>query len=1150
MADKLAKLKKKLAKQKQQTAEDFLRAPKRKKKTLRTSTRQMEQRNFEDQNMKTFLRKLLSMNLDNASLPEVKDAIKEYYPEASRAIKKTDPSLEPQALKARVQELWEALPRDEKINRVLNAFGDKRNVGWSRKGFVRKLTALSPDLISLYIAAYLKQNDSYHIFFEEWVEEPDIAPRIDLVGLDRGDGALQSPVEDDPDHVTRQEVMDDARAKARGYAEEKGITVTSPSYYGMLDEIAHAQNKAIAKKLALAQRKLREARAQSAQLRIQLRQKTITKSQRNKKRKALRIPWYEGKIKKYQSQIEEAALQLHPIILADLMARARELGVPNPEELSLGDIYTRMRTTSPQTRSRLVERAAEYDIAGAEDLDILSLKQRITEAEQGLTGKQRAARHAKKLKSITKKLKALKPVKRPGIKTMVRDEDLVDFVGLVQGQHQKLAKLSDAQLIALASQWGIKVDKTKYNRGKLLPQIIERELESAVLVDAEKSALAHKLSILMDVPVKSFREWTVEALQRKYDDLGGGTAIEEARYGDAIDSVLEERLAAQDEAAYAQLRKSASECTHRRYAFPWIKMKVEAAWITAAPNKELNLVYVHDDEGSMRMGDGSVWYRANVRFTVLQCTALSRVQEGNVLSCTTHDGKLEEFMVGYLVTSGRNTLSPTLLTADGRKYVGSATMDSNKTIRVFSSVGDVVAWRKTPVRKALIIQNEALFHQEREYMKWKQSTRNDRIRALLDRQHTDQTLKIAGNQLGVALRKAAPDIKDYGNISYSFKNKDGSVTHFYDSETIYINLVMANLGISPRDSNRELFAAVAGIIAYLTIAQAKTFRKRIRAEYYLPESLAVLSPGDKLPEVFENPKVSDEDIERMTAYIRAKKERIVEDIANTAYTLENPTERRPLRSIMRSRDIPIQHALRRLESCQNLEDVADENQEDIIVYTEGDINYCFSLDALLQQIKSGNVTNPKTGRDFNDAFLQKLVQTYDIDLTTGGIMQTDFARKYNFDLPKEQDRQETGVDQDQLIEQEVEEAFMIIPNMWKIVVKDVAEREEDMAKEHVDDQETGESTSVSQEEEEEAESDPKRKGDEPVSKEDACEYCKKHIHPDSGFKSVIFHADTSKIVRFCTINCFENKDWPKAPGKKKRKKRSTRRKSAKKSRRK
>lgn len=103
-----------------------------------------------------------------------------------------------------------------------------------------------------------------------------------------------------------------------------------------------------------------------------------------------------------------------------------------------------------------------------------------------------------------------------------------------------------------------------------------------------------------------------------------------------------------------------------------------------------------------------------------------------------------------------------------------------------------------------------------------------------------------------------------GKISLSKKLE--SVSNFsnvYSVDSEYINIVVNK--VAETSKNVEEFAAqLANIIVFLDDIMlkstgAKIFMRRIQNEYYLPDVLAELSPVEKLPEVFSNDDITEND---------------------------------------------------------------------------------------------------------------------------------------------------------------------------------------------------------------------------------------------------------------------------------------------------
>ena len=818
--------------------------------------------------------------------------------------------------------------------------------------------------------------------------------------------------------------------------------------------------------------------------------------------------------------IEEAGdKNLREQAISNARAYAKKKGIPTTEKgyyAILDEIIVKKPKSNRQKlhskiSKELIKQASDMGIEGAKNLTLSNLISRIT-------------------KPVSKKVSIQEKVAqftKPGdsMKRLVYDEDLVDLSTIISTEKSRLKKLDHTELVIVAKNYGIDVSDKEDN--EIVNAIIfsTQWRSQAFLVDSDKAYLSHKLAAFMDVPVSHFRSWTVARLQRKYDDLGGATVIDEED-DDELENTIDDD---EEQLRYTILTKN---CTETLKRYEWIDARVLKTWIAAVPGEDLEMSYVLEDEETLD-ADNVIWYRANARFNVLQCTARERVQQGNVLTCISRNGDKLNFMVGYTITGTRGQISKY------GKFVGYAKSGST-TYRIFSKTGKKLKWRKPKQSfTALIIQDEEMFNAERRYMKWKTKTRGTMVRDILERPIDSQSIEIATRKLSNILIKIAPERPDYGRATHS----DNVAAHLYDPNTVYLGLVMKNLGVNSKETNQTLFTAVANIIFYLELPQAKTYRKRIKAEYYLPEVLPLLSPEDKLPEIFDNPNISEEDQDMMSAFIRSGVTRMVGDMAVGVYRREHPTEQRyGLTSNERFYPTIAGEFANRLSRCQNPEDIENEESENVIFYQEGDNLYCFPLPSLVEQFGQGNYVNSKTGTRFSASFVEKISSMFNLSMAEGGILQPEFADRYGFELEKAQKTAETGVDPDKVMETELEKAMMVMPELWDIIVKDIAEREEEIVSEKSS--ESGESSSdgdVSDGDEE-----PKRRGNEELDKQDTCEYCRKHIDMDSGYKSVISHDDKSRIIKFCSINCFENKDdWPKVKGTRKRKRASSKRKKKK-----
>ena len=209
---------------------------------------------------------------------------------------------------------------------------------------------------------------------------------------------------------------------------------------------------------------------------------------------------------------------------------------------------------------------------------------------------------------------------------------------------------------------------------------------------------------------------------------------------------------------------------------------------------------------------------------------------------------------------------------------------------------------------------------------------------------------------------------------------------------------------------------------------------------------------------------------------------------------------------------------------------------EIIYYKDDDEKiYCFTVNELYERFIDGNITNPETGKQFRIPFVQRFDELYNSRLASDGFLTTYFQEKYGFDMNK-------------LVDEKREEDTIaksrppLAPKLWELVGKDIAELEDQMSNE-----EPGDGDEIEEDREEERREVEFEKGErenEKIDPNDACIYCKNHLSDDS-IKSVVMHGNESRIIKFCSFKCFEDKnDWKKF--KKKMKKRNKDRSLAKK----
>ena len=376
------------------------------------------------------------------------------------------------------------------------------------------------------------------------------------------------------------------------------------------------------------------------------------------------------------------------------------------------------------------------------------------------------------------------------------------------------------------------------------------------------------------------------------------------------------------------------------------------------------------------------------------------------------------------------------------------------------------------------------------------------IKDILNDMVSEETVKLMSETLSKEFLKIAPMISDYGTrLEYN---------------TVYINSLINELK-NDTHLNREFFKRVANVIVYLKIPQAKLFQNNIKKEYYLPEILAHLSDYEKLPEIFEDPIVPNEMIEKTSKTISDNIDRLVEQFAENVYLRRNLYKSKsyfPLEYI--NYNIKTRN---RLSACENKNRV-EGVKEDEIVYYKDDIDnkiYCFSLNELLKQFLDNNITNPETQRDFNTPFVIRFLELYNNKLHESGFtvkekIQIQEEKKYRPD---------------------------IIPDLWSVIGLNIKELEDELTNEKIEIKEDKEGEEEREEKRDKDVVDGIRESVD-IAEKNACEYCKTHLTDDS-LKTIVHHNEESKIIQFCSIKCFEDKNdgWEKYKKKVQRKKEKT-----------
>jgi hypothetical protein len=412
------------------------------------------------------------------------------------------------------------------------------------------------------------------------------------------------------------------------------------------------------------------------------------------------------------------------------------------------------------------------------------------------------------------------------------------------------------------------------------------------------------------------------------------------------------------------------------------------------------------------------------------------------------------------------------------------------------------------------------------------------IRKLLEQDNLkDIHIQIAKNYLSKSLLKIAPWVKDY------------------NEDSLYINTAIKSI----LDKNsylpiETLYTTVANLIAYINLDNCVIFRKRLQAEYYLPEVLMYLSQQDKFPEIIDDTFSSkDDSIYIYDSYITSATNKLVREMAESLYKVLNPTITKPynpqkelvlLKTKCENKDVPTENKItytdpvdqktycfnsqelyikfqqgdfinpytgqqfnynfiqtindqefnNKLDKCVNFNDVSNEPLENIIFYNDpyDNLLYCFSILKLSEMLKK-STTNPYTKREFTTEFLD------------------DFNRKFSIVQHTKSLVEKNSTNQTSLLPEDIQiETDLIVPDLWELINEDLNRLEESKFKfNNKDEHDYEEVEHVEQVEE---------------VNERKCVNCK---ISNVIFTSVVLESKKPNKISFCSTKCFENYKFPK-----------------------
>jgi hypothetical protein len=520
------------------------------------------------------------------------------------------------------------------------------------------------------------------------------------------------------------------------------------------------------------------------------------------------------------------------------------------------------------------------------------------------------------------------------------------------------------------------------------------------------------------------------------------------------------------------------KCITDRNNIPWIKEPVLKTYVAQVDDENPIDRYVSDIK-KMREEQGDVWYPANKAFTLLMCNnnSSSRSQKGKVHTAFTNDGKRIDIMIGYETNQG------------------------------------------------FIVQDESIFNAEKQYEREQMLSTRQKLELVLEEPVDSKLEELGVYTLSGLLHSIASTVSDYGIYKQDYTKRD----------TSYILKAIETISNST-ETKREFLNKLAGVVVYLSPRIDKLgssiFKKRVQEEYYLPEILVNLSPSEKLPEVFENPRTTEKAKEYATRLIEEETGLFILDSIYTLYSEGKVSMRRKSVIYRPLFEVTVQPKIEKWKSiCVNKKDVDGVPDEQTVYYSEDDDVYCLVIDEIIEQILNDKApVNPVTGKKLNKEFIKRFTDVYSRRIA-----------EYTKDQKEvEQPKPSTPLK----VEKEIAPGLLdMIINNIKTCEDDVYKSEEEEDDEGINEdkkckgldnppkkkekKETHHNLEDAEEEVEDKED--KEGGFSPSIQEiDMCEYCKENIDIDKCLKTKVKDGHNFKTIHFCCFNCFEKYDtWPK-----------------------
>jgi hypothetical protein len=236
------------------------------------------------------------------------------------------------------------------------------------------------------------------------------------------------------------------------------------------------------------------------------------------------------------------------------------------------------------------------------------------------------------------------------------------------------------------------------------------------------------------------------------------------------------------------------------------------------------------------------------------------------------------------------------------------------------------------------------------------------------------------------------------------------------ADLLYTNRILSNIVdkmVDLSSNTNDFFLRVADLIVFINpniSFVSSIFAKRLAKMQYKPEILPLLTPKEKLPEIFADIRIPEATIDQVNNTLHFQMERVFENLVNITVMYNVIPTRKQTRPFQmggtgagriraEGRDDKIIIGLPEWKNaCVNADEVRNIPDEELIFYAHPqssareELNtdvFCFPINDLLDKFSREDVHNQYTGKDFSDAFVRRFLSVYSKPIQTERVVEVE-----------------------------------------------------------------------------------------------------------------------------------------------------------------